>query len=84
MHRFFSNFLPGHVETDIMVLDYMFRLIKTILKSVTNYYLSMFKYVHINSERRLLELSCLPVRPSAHTSFASPARIFVKFGIGNF
>ena len=84
MRLFFSSFILGHVETDIMILDYMFRLIKTILKSGTNYYLSLFRYVHLNNERHLLDLSCLSVCLSAHIRVASPAPIFVKFGIGNF
>lgn len=80
MRLLFSSFVIGHVETDIMILDYMFRLIKTILKSGTKYYLSVFGDFRINSERRLLAFSCLSVRLSAHISVTSPARIFVKFG----
>jgi hypothetical protein len=41
-----------------IILDYMFRLIKTILKSGTSYYVSLFRHFRINSERRLLDFSC--------------------------
>ena len=61
----------------------MFRLIKAILKSGSNYYVSVFRHVRINSKRCLLASLCHPVRLSARSSLASPARIFMKFGIGN-
>ena len=79
MRLIISSFVIGHVETDIMMLDYMFRLIKTNLKSGSNYYLSLLRHFRINIERCLLAFSCLSVRLSGHISVTSPARIFGKF-----
>jgi hypothetical protein len=60
MQPLFSRFRLNYVETDFMILDYMFRLIKIILKSRTNYYVSVFGIVRVNSESRVLALSSLP------------------------